>query len=250
VKKQLLKTALTATLLVSLGGKPAAAFDMVFDPTLMANNVAQLSEMASQLAQLEAQVEQAKNTYGAMTGKRGYGSYMTIANQARNYLPKNYSDIMGMLTNSNPSYQGMSDVIRKYIDANAILTNADLDSMKLTTRQRQIFTDSRSNTAAIQTMANEALQNASVRFNLLQSLAFEINNTTDPKAIAELQARIQVEQTMLTNEQNKLQDISDGMQAKKEMIDQQAREVAIQQTGNMATVQQPDLSNIRYGYNN
>ena len=250
MKKQLLKTALTATLLVSLGGKPAAAFDMVFDPTLMANNVAQLSEMASQLAQLKAQLEQAKNTYGAMTGNRGYGDFMNIPNQARNYIPSNFSNIMSLLQSNNLSYSGIADAIRNYMNANAVLTNADLDKMNMSPATRQILTDSRSNTATIQALADEGLHNASVRFNLLQTLAYEINNTTDPKAIAELQARIQVEQNMLTNEQTKMQDLFDGMQARKQMVDQQTREVAIQQVGDMSTVQQPNLSNVRFGTTN
>jgi hypothetical protein len=52
---------------------------------------------------------------------------------------------------------------------------------------------------------------------------------------------------MLANEQNKLKDLSDGMQARKDMVEQQTMEVAVQQTGDMNDVQQPDLSNIRFG---
>lgn len=248
IKNALTSVALTLSLAVAT---PAHALfgagDVVFDPSQAANMVTEFEKWKDQYDQMKSTIDQGKETYNSMTGKRGYGSFQNITTQARNYLPKNFSDVMTMLSSANPSYSGIADVIRKYIDANAVLTTADLDAMKLTPRQRQLFTDSRNNTGAIQAMANEALQNASVRFNLLQSLAYEINETTDPKAIAELQARIQVEQNMLANEQNKLKDLSDGMQARKDMVEQQTMEVAVQQTGDMNNVQQPDLSNIRFG---
>jgi type IV secretion system protein VirB5 len=251
IKKTL--SGFTLALILSISNPAVAVFgigDVVFDPTQATNMIKDFAYWAQQLQQMKAQLEQAKNTYGAMTGNRGYGNYMNIPNQMRNYIPTNFSDVMTLLSSNNPSYSGMTDTIRKYMDANAVLTDADLDGMKMSAATRKYLTDSRSNTATIQALANEGLQNASVRFNLLQSLAYEINNTTDPKAIAELQARIQVEQTMLTNEQSKMQDLFDGMQARKEMIDQQGRELAIQQSGKVSDLQQPDLSNINYGYNN
>lgn len=217
--------------------------DVVFDPTQAGNMATEFMKWKNQYDQMKAMIDNS-------SGNRGYGNLMNIPNQARNYIPSNFSDVMSLLQSNNPSYSGMTDSIRKYMDANAVLTDADLDNMKLSTATRKYLTDSRSNTATIQALADEGLHNASVRFNLLQSLAYEINNTTDPKAIAELQARIQVEQNMLTNEQTKMQDLFDGMQNRKEMIDQQAREVAVQQTGDMNDVQQPDLSNVRFGSNN
>jgi Type IV secretion system proteins len=244
---------LVLTVVISISKPAFAVFgmgDVVFDPTQATNMIKDFAYWAQQLQQMKAQLEQSKNTYGAMTGNRGYGNFMNVPNQMRNYLPTNFSDVMSLLSNNNPSYSGMTDTIRKYMDANAVLTDADLDGMKMSTATRKYLADSRSNTATIQALANEGLQNASIRFNLLQAMAYEINNTTDPKAIAELQARIQVEQTMLTNEQSKMQDLFDGMQARKEMIDQQGRELAIQQSGNVNDLHQPDLSNINYGYNN
>lgn len=244
IKNIFASIALTLSLTVTY---PAMALfgvgDVVFDPTQAANMITEFSKWKKQYDQMKAMIDNS-------SGNRGYGNYMNIPNQMRNYIPTNFSDVMSLLSSTNPSYSGMTDTIRKYMDANAVLTDADLDGMKMSAATRKYLTDSRSNTATIQALANEGLQNASVRFNLLQSLAYEINNTTDPKAIAELQARIQVEQTMLTNEQSKMQDLFDGMQARKEMIDQQGRELAIQQSGKVSDLQQPDLSNINYGYNN
>jgi Type IV secretion system proteins len=244
VKNIFVSIALTLSLTVAY---PAMALfgvgDVVFDPTQATNMITEFSKWKNQYDQMKAMIDNS-------SGNRGYGNYMNIPNQMRNYIPTNFSDVMSLLSSTNPSYSGMTDTIRKYMDANAVLTDADLDKMKMSAATRKYLTDSRSNTATIQALANEGLQNASVRFNLLQSLAYEINNTTDPKAIAELQARIQVEQNMLTNEQSKMQDLFDGMQARKEMIDQQGRELSIQQSGNVGDLQQPDLSNINYGYNN
>jgi type IV secretion system protein VirB5 len=254
MKSKSIKCALITLFLsttISISNPAMALFgvgDVVFDPSQAANMVAELQKWKMQYDQMNAQINQAKSMYNSMIGNRGYGNYMNIPNQLRNYLPSNFSGVMNLLTSTNPNYSALADTVRKYMDANAVLTNADLEKMKLTPSERQLLTDSRSNTAQIQAMADEALHNASVRFNLLQGLAYEINNATDPKAIAELQARIQVEQNMLTNEQTKLQDLADAMQAKKEANAQKTTEVAIQQTGNMSDLQQPDLSNIGYNY--
>ena len=49
----------------------------------------------------------------------------------------------------------------------------------------------------------------------------QINGTSDPKAIAELQARIQAEQAAINNEATKLQMIAMLQQAEQRLIDEQ-----------------------------
>jgi type IV secretion system protein VirB5 len=84
------------------------------------------------------------------------------------------------------------------------------------------------------------MANASARFNYLQSLTDQINTTTDPKSIAELNARIEAEQIMVTNEQTKLQQTVSLMQSRDAVTQQQQNELAIQQTGNVNNLTQPN----------
>lgn len=221
--------------------------DVVFDPSQATNMIQEFAYWAQQLQQMKAQLDQAKSTYDSMTGKRGYGNLMNIPYQMRNYLPEDYQQIMGMLTNQQPIYSRLTDSIRNYMEENQLMTDAEVNKMGLNRDERRIFTEARENVAAIQAMADEALKNASVRFNLLQRLASEINSTSDPKAIEELQARIQVEQNMMTNEQTKLQELFQVMETRKQTFRMQAQELALQQTGRVSELQQPDLSNIQFG---
>jgi len=63
----------------------------------------------------------------------------------------------------------------------------------------------------------------------------EISQTQDPKAIAELQARIATEQGMIQNEQSKLQALSMLAAAEKQLADQQANEISIK-SGSVANI--------------
>ena len=51
---------------------------------------------------------------------------------------------------------------------------------------------------------------------------------------------------MMTNEQTKLQQTLNLMQSQGAVTEQQKNEMAIQQTGSVSTLQQPDLSHINF----
>lgn len=59
-------------------------------------------------------------------------------------------------------------------------------------------------TAAIKQITNKALQTSGKRGDQIQSLMKLINSTTDPKAIAELQARIGAETANVQNDTNRI----------------------------------------------
>ena len=89
LKKTALALGLTTTLVVS---NPAMAIfgigDVVFDPTQAANMITEFQKWKDQFDQMNAQIEKAKDIYNSATGVRGYGNFMNITNEARNYLPK------------------------------------------------------------------------------------------------------------------------------------------------------------------
>jgi type IV secretion system protein VirB5 len=149
-----------------------------------------------------------------------------------------------VLNNTSSSYVGMASQIQALVKNNAILSTAALTTMKLLPTQAKLMSDSRTNTAAIQSIAAQGMANASARFSYLQSLMSQINATTDPKSIDELNARIGAEQTLMTNEQTKLQQTLSLLQSQHAQTQQQQNEMAIQQTGSIRYLNQPDLSHI------
>jgi type IV secretion system protein VirB5 len=64
------------------------------------------------------------------------------------------------------------------------------------------------------------------RIDQIESLMDKINDTQDPKAIGELQARISAEQALLQNESNKLQMISQLQIAEQNLIEEQKRQMS------------------------
>ncbi len=220
--------------------------DVVFDPTAAASMIQTLAYWAQQLQQMRSQLVTQTGTYNALTGNRGYGNLLTLANSARNYLPQDAQNLQCVINNTCLNYSGMSNQVQALIQKNAVLSNSQLTGMRLTTAQQQLLNDERANNAAIQSTTSQGMSNASARFNYLQFLQGRINTTTDLKTITELQARIESEQNMMTNEQTKLQQVHGLLQAKADTIKQQKKELAIQQTGDIRTIQQPNLSNITY----
>jgi type IV secretion system protein VirB5 len=235
---------LSLSLLFCAAQIPAQAIDLVFDPQALQNNIEQLAQMAQQLQQMHAQLTQQTNTYQALTGNRGMGNVLPLANATRNYLPQGAGEMSSVLNNTSSSYVGMASQIQALVKNNAILSTAALTTMKLLPTQAKLMSDSRTNTAAIQSIAAQGMANASARFSYLQSLMSQINATTDPKSIDELNARIGAEQTLMTNEQTKLQQTLSLLQSQHAQTQQQQNEMAIQQTGSIRYLNQPDLSHI------
>jgi type IV secretion system protein VirB5 len=240
MKKQIKNSILFLSLLLWAGTKPVSAFDLVFDAQALAANMQQLASWAQQLQQMKAQLDQQTGTLQSMTGNRGMGNVLPLANAARNYLPQGAGDMVDVLNNTSNSYSGMGSHIQALVSNNSILSKASLTNMNMLPAQSKLLTDRRINAAAVQSISAQGMANASARFNYLQGLMGQINNTTDPKAIAELNARITAEQTMMTNEQTKLQQTVSLMQSREAVTQQQQNELAIQQTGNISNLTQPN----------
>ena len=73
--------------------------------------------------------------------------------------------------------------------------------------------------------ALDAYDAAKSRVNQIDQLMAKINDTSDPKAIAELQARIAAEQANIQNEQTKLQMYSMVAAAEDRIQKQRQREI-------------------------
>lgn len=201
----------------------------VIDVTAIANLIQQvmywqqqISGMQKQYDQLKESKDQLTQTHNAMTGNRGMEQLLPTSEQARNYLPPSYGELMNTLNGSSAGYGGLTDQVQSIMKANSILSGTQMEA--LSPELRQIVEQGRQSAALLNGMTRNAYQNTSQRFSALQLLIHRIASAQDPKAIQDLQARIQAEQNMLTNEQTKLQSLYQIARAEEASQQQRLRE--------------------------
>lgn len=214
----------TLAVLVSLFGSPAAHAGI---PVLDAANLAQAimevlawgeqyGQMVEELAQLEQQYNQMVQQYDSMTGSRGLGDILN--NQAlQGVVPANLASTYASINSGG--YSGLTSAAKSLRDASKIYNCEDR------TGDAQVACQSILNSNS-QTQANlqNALDLALQRTSQIQSLQSQINSTSDPKAIAELQARIQAENTQVSNDANRIALMKATADAQQQAADQAHKE--------------------------
>lgn len=204
----------------------------VIDMAAVANLVQQLGAWQQQLAGMQRQYDQLRQsntqlqqTYSAMTGSRGMEQLLPMSNEARNYLPSSYGDLTSMTNAALPGYSGLAGQIQSIMRANSILSSSQMNA--LSPEMRQVVEQGRQAAAMLSGTTQAAYQNTGQRFSALQQLIDRIGTSQDPKAIQDLQARIQAEQNMLTNEQIKLQSLYQSARAQELAQQQRLREQVV-----------------------
>lgn len=190
-------------------------------------DVANLLQQAQQLTQLKQQYDQMKQQYESFSGSRGMGNLLGNM-ELRKYLPAEWQTVYDNASYGN--YGGASGAVRAARDANKVLSDAD--RAKLTPQQRAELDRQRNQSAVGMGMTQEAYKQSSNRIDQLGQLVSRINTASDPKAIMDLQARIQAEQTFLQNENIKLQLMGQMQLAEQRMNEQRSRERFMKTSGN------------------
>lgn len=221
--------ALLLAAMTSLASPGVKAGIPVIDVTAVANLMQQIAYWQQQIAsmqkqydQLKASKEQLTQTYSALTGSRGMEQMLPIPTAARNYLPPSYGELMNTLNGSSTSYAGLASHVQSIMQANSVLSATQVNA--LSPELRRVVEQGRRSAALLSGMSQSAYQHTSQRFSTLQQLITHIAAAQDPKAIQDLQARIQAEQSMLTNEQTKLQSLYQAAQSEELMRKQRIRE--------------------------
>jgi P-type DNA transfer protein VirB5 len=194
-----------------------------------------------QIQAMSSQLNQLQSTYNAMTGNRGMQNLLPITPQARNYLPTNWHGLMATLNGLSGSYGVLSAQLNSTLSTNAILTPAQLS--RLSPQEQAQLQSSRNSAALMQATSQQALQASSQRFVTLQQLINAIPGATDQKGALDLQARIAAEQTMLQNEQTKIQTLNQALQADERARQQRAQELSISNLGSLRTLPAIGLNN-------
>jgi type IV secretion system protein VirB5 len=221
--------ALSTLLSLAALAPPAHAIIPVTDAGAILHLIVQIHTMYNQLVTAKSQLTQAQSQLTAMTGTRGMQSL--LSGTARNYLPGDYGQLLGVMQGTTATYSQLSSQVQSLLTQNAVLTASDLS--RLTPAQRALVDGARRETATLDALTRGALANSSQRFTALQQLIQAIGAAHDQKAILDLQARIGAEQAMLQNEASKLDVLYHTAQAQRETRAQRISEQAIADVGSL-----------------
>lgn len=214
---------------VAIAPLPARAGIPVIDVTAIANLIQQVMYWQQQISQMQAQLNQLQQTYGAMTGSRGMQDVLPMTYDQRNYLPSSYAELLSVANGNTGSYAGLAAQIQAAMTANAILSQQRMQQMS--PEMRQIVEDGRRAAATASVMSQTAYGSTSQRFAALQQLIAMVGAAQDTKAAQDLIARINAEQAMLQNEQTKLQALHRASEGEERQQDQRVVEQVIRSHG-------------------
>lgn len=180
--------------------------DLALNGQTMANQVAtmaqwaqQIAEMKSQFDQMEKEYAQMERDYEAVTGSRGLGNIMND-HTLRDYLPADWQGVYDNVRNGG--YARLTGRGASVYNANKIF---DSCQSVIAGDQRTACEARAVKASQDKGFALDAYDAAESRIKQIDQLMGKINETQDPKAIAELQGRIAAEQANIQNEQTKLQ---------------------------------------------
>jgi type IV secretion system protein VirB5 len=201
----------------------------VIDAGAIAQLIMQIRTLQQQLTTARDQLTQARDEFRSITG--GRGMEQLLGGTVRNYLPPDWSELERVLQGAASPYSALSANVQSAINANAVLTAQEVAA--LSAIERRELEAARRSAALLQVMTREALATTSGRFASIQQLINAIPAANDQKAILDLQARIGAEQSMLQNEQTKLELLYQAVKAEDSARRQRVREQAIADVGSL-----------------
>lgn len=184
-----------------------------------ANQVENLAKYVQMIQQYKTQIDQMKQQYDSLTGSRGLGEIAQNP-QLREYLPDNWKAVYDGVKSGG--YQGLTGAGKAIADANRIYDSCG----SKTGADKAVCERAGAKAAQDKAFSLGAFDKAKQRWDQIAQLMGQINSTSDPKAIAELQARINTEQAAIQNEQTKMQMYAMVSAAEDHLIQQQEREAA------------------------
>ena len=187
-------------------------------PTLDINSIERLNQLINQVETAKSQLDQAKAQLAALTQSSGFGYVLanpSVKDQLRGSLPPNAAALLNRLENpDNNLTSAVNNVVRE-VEAPV---NFPQDREALAERRLNIE-------ATAKAMAQRAYDAMTQRLEVIDGLQSKINETTNPKEIAELQARIAIEQANIQTDQTRIQLAQQQLQAERALLDARAERV-------------------------
>ncbi len=196
----------------------------VTDAVSISNNTAlhaeDIAKYVEQIGQLKQQYEQMQQQYSALTGSRNMGEIFNDS-ALRNYLPSDWQQVYDSVRSGG--YGGLSSTGKSIYDQNKVY---DACASVTDSTQKSACEAAAVKPSQDKAFASDAYKSAEKRMSQIDSLMGQINQTPDPKAIAELQGRIATELAAIANEQTKLQLYQMVAAAEDKVQQQRAHELA------------------------
>lgn len=180
-------------------------------------DAANVMQAITSVQQLKAQLEQQKQIYQAMNGTRGMGNLLNDP-ALRNYLPADWQKIYDQL--STGGLAGLSGSAAEIRKATKVF---DCERLHAPNSRYQCEVQA-AKVAQDKAFGLAAYEQSVKRVDQIEALMRRINDTSDAKAIAELNARLQAENALIQNEQIKLQMFQYLSQAEDRAIQQRKTE--------------------------
>lgn len=213
------------------GGQAFAGIPVI-DGAAIAQAVQQVAAWGKQYEQMMQQAQQLQQQIDNVTGGRGMSALLngSTSQQARRMLPPDAQQVLNLANGG--SYGNLASSISSIKQASTTLNSGSFTSAKAASQWDADMNRAASNKA----LSMEAYTAAAQRLQNLEEMTTKISLTQDPKAIAELQARISTEQGMIQNEQAKIQALSMLVAAEQQIAQQQARETSIKMAGSVSSI--------------
>lgn len=191
-----------------------------------------------QLVEIKNNYDQAKQTYEALNGVRGLGTILNDANDqnARRYLPEEYALVTAL--SNGESVGGYGSLQSLVGNLKRTVTTIAPDTFAEGTDARVVYDHTINTLATQKAIGQNAYGSAAGRTGNIENLIATIGSATDPKAIAEIQARIAAEQALVENENTRLQ----AMNYMQQVEQQEARQRSAEVIGKWGTSTLPDFS--------
>jgi type IV secretion system protein VirB5 len=198
MKKLLLGVAIS-TLISSTAFAQIPVTDVASISQGVTQQVETITKWKMQYDQMIRQIDQSKQQFDSMNGSRGMGNIMNDP-QYRDYLPADWQGVYDSVRNGG--YNGLSGRGQSVYNATKIFDSC----ANIRVQEQRTACEARAVKASQDKgFALDAYDAAKGRVNQIDQLMGKIDQTQDPKAIAELQGRIAAEQANIQNEQTKLQ---------------------------------------------
>ena len=182
------------------------------------NQIETIMKWTEQLSSMSKQLDQMKQVYGTLQGRRNLGSLLNN-DLLTQYLPQDYASAVRDMRSGGGAFTGISGSLNDIVRANQLRSCAELNSEA---SMRAICTQQWQQLALQKQIGDMGYRKASENIRNLQTFVGSINASTDVKAVAEVQARIQVETVRMQNEQIKLSAIQAMEEADRRLQQQSA----------------------------
>lgn len=190
----------------------------------------QYEQMMDQIQKAQAQLEQGQQAYNSITGIRGFGDVVNNP-YLKDVVPANVGQTYTAINNGG--FNSLSQAAKTIRNVRKIY-NCD-DRVGDAKKSCENLLNLNAQTQALQ---ENALKLVTDRVDQIKALQTQINNTQDPKAIAELQARLQAETAQVANDANRLE----VMKAMAETQQQAAQQAAKERTMKMLAKDTPSAA--------